>query len=97
MTAIFHRFRLWLLPPVSRREAAAIACRHIAPPLDAVRVVDGKPENARIYSPPVEPCWYVHAPWGDGKDGHMLRSSRLMAVSKTSGRVLYDGSACDEG
>lgn len=53
----------------------------------------------RFYSPdPVnEPCWYVFAPWGDDLEGTVLRSSRIIAVSKKTGAVLYDGTANDEG
>lgn len=46
---------------------------------------------------PQEPSWIISAPWFDGKDGTMIRSSRIIMVSKKSGKVLYDGSAHDEG
>lgn len=46
---------------------------------------------------PTEPSWRIYAPRGDGLDGKMLRSSRIILISKESGRVLYDGSANDEG
>ena len=36
-------------------------------------------------------------PWGDGKEGTMLRSSRLMVITRWGGKVVYDGSAGDEG
>jgi hypothetical protein len=49
-------------------------------------------------SPPInEPAWFVFLPWFDGHDGACLRSSHVIAVSKADGRVLYDGSANDEG
>lgn len=41
-------------------------------------------------------CWYVFCPWYDGQDGMMLRSSRVVIVSKKTGEILYDGSALDE-
>lgn len=41
--------------------------------------------------------WYVYVPWCDGLDGSALRSSRVVVVSKVGGRILYDGSANDEG
>lgn len=44
-----------------------------------------------------EPAWYVTVPWNDGLDGRCLRSSRIIAISKVGGAVLYDGSANDEG
>jgi hypothetical protein len=53
------------------------------------------PANFRIYNPPKEPCWFIYAPWNDGKE--TLRSSRIILVSKETGRVLYDGDAGDEG
>ncbi len=37
------------------------------------------------------------APWNDGNDGLMLRSSRVLLISKHAGEVLHDGSANDEG
>ncbi len=57
------------------------------------------PENMHIYTSNRlnEPCWYVTAPWNDGLDGSMLRSSRIIIISKKTGYVLYDGSANDEG
>lgn len=36
-------------------------------------------------------------PWGDGLDGLALRSSRVILIVKYDGRVLFDGSANDEG
>lgn len=46
---------------------------------------------------PTEPAWYVLLPWFDGLDGRSLRSSRLITIVKSDGRVIYDGSAQDEG
>lgn len=87
--------------PVGKGEAARIARRAVInkqvvfPPLRQFTVYDSPPVN--LYRPPSEPCWYVRAPWNDGFDGLMIRSSRLIVVSKRTGRVLYDGSAFDEG
>jgi hypothetical protein len=39
-------------------------------------------------------CWYILTPPADFL---MLASSRLIAVSKETGEVLYDGSTNDEG
>ncbi len=57
------------------------------------------PGNMNIYTANRldEPCWYVIAPWGDGMDGSRLRSSRIVIISRKTGRMLYDGSANDEG
>ena len=80
-----------------RRQVAVIARRAVVPDVRQFRVYSRKPENVNVYNVPTEPCWYVFAPWVDGKDGTMLRSSHVLLVSKISGRVLYDGSANDEG
>lgn len=97
MKALFHRLRIWLFPPVSRRGAIAIAREHSTPAHSAFRVCGRKPANTNIYNLPTEACWFVFAPWGDGKDGIMPRSSHVILVSKVSGQGLYDGSANDEG
>ncbi len=39
----------------------------------------------------------VTMPWYDGEDGRLLRVSRLVVIAKSDGRVLFDGSAGDEG
>jgi hypothetical protein len=97
MTAFFHRLRVWLFPPVSRRKAFEIALLQYIPARQAFRVCGSKPANVNIYGLPEEPCWFVYGPWNEGKDGMMLRSSRIILVSKVSGQVLYDGPAGDEG
>lgn len=62
------------------------------------RVVDGKTCRLSIYNLPTdEATWVVYVPWGDGFDRKMLRSSRVIVISKIDGRVVYDGSANDEG
>jgi len=42
-------------------------------------------------------CSYVLCQWNDGLDGSMLRSSRLVLISKRNGKILSDGSAGDKG
>jgi len=56
-----------------------------------------KPASFNIYGSFPEPCWWIVVPWDDGKDGFMIRSSRVIAVGKQTGKVHYDGSAGDEG
>ena len=97
MTGLLQRLRIWLFPPVSRRRAGGIAAAQTTPALKPFRVCGRQPANVNIYDLPTEPCWFVFVPWGDGKDGTMLRSSHVILVSKISGKVLYDGSANDEG
>ena len=97
MKAFLQRFRIWLLPPVTRRKAVDIARGQTTPAPSSFRVYARKPSNVNIYNLPAEPCWFVFAPWGDGKDGMMLRSAHVVVVSKISGEILYDGTANDEG
>jgi hypothetical protein len=63
------------------------------------KIFDQLPDNCHIYMtyPIDKPCWFVKCPWGDGQDGSMLRSCRLMLLTRWGGKVVYDGSAGDEG
>ncbi len=81
----------------TKRLARRAAIRAGAPK-DEVEVLDGLPANTNIYDiEGLGPYWCVFVPWGDGLDGRMLRSSRIILVSKLTGKVTYDGSANDEG
>jgi hypothetical protein len=89
---------------ISKKDAEDIALRHVATSLrNAVQKWDvpwapraiERPSKLAFYVAPGVPAWYIHTPW---LDGHVaLRSSRVLAISKSDGRVLYDGSANDEG
>ncbi len=91
--------RIWrrLFSPITESQAISIARHATALPLQSFSVCRKLPLNCSIYNPPVESCWVVQTSWNDGKDGSVLRSSRLLLISKQSGEVLYDGSANDEG
>ena len=94
--------RLYLFPPVTRRDALGIALRKLAQPSveapEAPLICHGrKPPGFNIYNEPVEPCWWIQVPWGDGRDGQVLRGSRVMVVGRRTGTIHYDGSANDEG
>lgn len=54
-----------------------------------------RPSNCNLYNPPTEPCWYAYVPHNDGILA--LRSSRIVIMSRVTGKVIYDGSAGDEG
>ncbi|MBL8421318.1 MAG: hypothetical protein JNK92_11860 [Dechloromonas sp.] len=56
-----------------------------------------KPAQFCIYANLPEPCWWVEVPWGDGKDGYRIRSSRVILIGRQTGTIHYDGSAGDEG
>jgi len=93
----FRKLRLRYFPSVSQRKALRIARKAADHDLPFYSIERVKPEKICLYNMPSEPSWFVFSPWNDGKDGTMLRSCRLIMVSKLSGRVLYDGSAMDEG
>jgi len=95
--AALQKFRLRWFPPVSRRRALRLARNACGHDLAFHSIEGDRPGNINLYNLPAEPCWFVFSPWNDGKDGTMLRSSRLLLVSKLSGKILYDGSAMDEG
>jgi len=87
---------------VSKDEAAAIAVAEAlckCPPdaipsvINVYSVTDRRPTGAYISHR--EPAWFVYVPWADGD--FALRSSRVIAISKVGGRMLFDGSAGDEG
>lgn len=94
-----RELRLYLFPPVTRRDALEIALRRLAQPdVDAPLTCHGrKPPGFNIYNEPAEPCWWLQVPWGDGRDGQVLRGSRVMVVGRRTGIIHYDGSANDEG
>ena len=89
--------KIWFkLFPIGKKKAVKIAMKSRAPDISQFHAFESLPENMNLYHAPQEPCWYVSAPWGSGIDG-ALRSSRVIIVSRKTGRVLYDGSAYDEG
>lgn len=96
---IKNLLKLWRqIFPVSEGQAIKIAMaayRQVSNADDRSFQICNKRLN--LYPQPQEPCWYVFAPWGDGLDGAVLRSSRVIAVSKITGAILYDDSAGDEG
>ncbi|WFB36804.1 putative molybdenum carrier protein [Kiritimatiellota bacterium B12222] len=79
--------------------ALEIARIHVKPALD--EDVEPWPDPPMvqpcIYGKPTDPNWVIRAPWNDGKDGTMLRSSRVILISKLTGEILHDGEANDEG
>lgn len=88
----FHR-------KTGRDKALGIVAKEVGVEVGELDCSDGLPDNCNPYFGPTieEPVWCVFAPWGDGRDGVMLRSSRIVLVSKRTGKILFDGSALDEG
>ncbi len=94
---LLPRLRSWLFPRATRQRALQIAAAACKCDAEQLTIHGTQPGNCYLYNAPTEPCWFVYAPWGDGKDGFMLRSSRVIIISKFNGAILYDGSANDEG
>jgi len=69
---------------------------------DLKRCLNYKNLGDLMTNPENKECWGFFAPWNDGLDGKVngimvLRSSRLILVEKNGGKIIYDGSAFDEG
>lgn len=99
MKLVMRQLLAQMFSPISRRKALRIASRVIAQEARSATLIchSTTPTACNIYSAPSEPCWYIYTPWNDGKDGMMIRSSRVILVGKLSGAIHYDGSAGDEG
>ena len=83
-------------PPITKQKALEIAAQVCKGDRKEFHCYSKKPENCTIYATiPDEPCWYVSTAWDDNQ--HTLRSSRLIVISRVTGKVFYDGSAGDEG
>jgi len=97
MNRLFKKLRLRFFPPIGKQHAIDIARNAAVAEWAPFRVYGRKPPTISVYNLPREPAWFILGPWSDEKEGRMLRSSRLIIVSKTSGDILYDDSANDEG
>ena len=60
------------------------------------KITDSVPKNCNAYTLPQNDCWYVVCS-SYQSPAHIICSSRIIAISKTTGEVIYDGDACDEG
>lgn len=78
-----------LLPQISRHKALRIAAQACTPTPENLVCYDGKPDGVSIYGYPLEdaPCWWIPICYGDHVGG-----GRIMAISKRTGEILYDGS-----
>lgn len=95
----FEHLKVHLFPPVTQRMALDIATQALGQSLVSEPMIchGRKPARFSIYANLLEPCWWVQAPWGDGKDGIAIRSSRVIVIGRQTGKILYDGPAGDEG
>ncbi len=91
-----QNYKIKKFPPITKQKALEIAAQVCKTDRREFHCYSKKPENFTIYAAfPDEPCWYVSAAWDDAL--HMLRSSRVIVISRMTGKVFYDGSAGDEG
>lgn len=84
---------------LTERDALNIFRRHIEqdrPCVSIYDVTDVAPANCRAYGLPGQDCWFITCS-PHRFPGTTICSSRIIAVSKTTGEVVYDGSANDEG
>jgi hypothetical protein len=81
---------------ISRDEALTVFHkRHPSQIVRELEITDTLPDGCAVYACPKD-CWFVRF-LTVYDEPHTLRSSRLVAVSKTTGEILFDGSANDEG
>ena len=94
-----EQLKVYLFPPVTRRKALDIAMQALTRSVVSEPLIchGRKPPQFVIYAKLPEPCWWVQVPWDNGKDGIMLRSSRVIVIGRQTGAIHYDGSAGDEG
>lgn len=80
---------------ITRAEARRQAERHVLRWMfKGATVRDGAEARSQIYNVRREDTWVVYK---NPRDMTLLRSSEVVVVCKRTGRVLYEGSACDEG
>ena len=91
-----QNYKIRKFPPITKQKALEIAAQVCKSDRKEFHCYSKKPKNCAIYATfPGEPCWYVSAAWDDAP--LTLRSSRMIVISRMTGKVFYDGSAGDEG
>ena len=79
---------------ITKEKALEIVKRHNArKEFKSFSITDSLPSNCHIYNAP-ENCWYILTA---NEELLALSSSRLVCICKSTGKILYDGSAGDEG
>jgi hypothetical protein len=95
MNSLFTSLRARLFRSVSRKKALEIARETCAPLPGAFKLTRKKPTNSIIYGVSEdEPCWYVTV---HNERSQVIQSSHVVVISRRTGKVLYNGSAFDEG
>ena len=82
---------------ISKEQALEIFRAHIATDKPQIHSITDSAPNVNVYGGlPLEECWHILCSY-QPNDPTMLTSSRLICVSKNTGRILFDGSANNEG
>jgi hypothetical protein len=80
---------------ISRDEALAVFHQRYPPAtVHSFTIHDALPDNCALYKPPTN-CWFII--FAENPLPMRLQSSRLVAISKNTGQIVYDGDANDEG
>src|SRR5215831_5918712 len=80
-----------------REQAQAIFyLRYPARTVHWFQIADGLSDSCAVYRTPPTDCWFVLFQL-KGDHPCILQSSRLVTISKRTGKIVYDGDARDEG
>jgi hypothetical protein len=80
---------------ISRDQALTVFHRRYPPErVYRVHITDTLPDNCGAHNRPTN-CWFLM--FSDEEIITRLQSSRLVAISKNTGEIIYDGDANDEG
>jgi hypothetical protein len=80
---------------ISRDQALTVFHRRYPPErVYRVHITDTLSDNCGVHNGPTN-CWFLM--FSDEEIITRLQSSRLVAISKNTGEIIYDGDANDEG
>lgn len=65
------------------------------PSIKIYQITETLPSNCHLYNAPKEDCWYIL--YSLNRPINMICSSDLIAISKKTGKIVWKGSANDEG
>lgn len=85
-------------PRITKQMALAIAQPIFNVDAGELKFHAAQPRRCALYMErPNVPCWWVIGPWSSKGFEYVLRSSRLVVISRVTGEIFYDGDAGDEG
>ena len=79
---------------IDANTAMAIAVNELHLDKELLEICEIPSRSWCIYNEPKEECWYIYV---HQKEAIFLQSSTIIFISKYSGKILYFGSANDEG